>query len=88
MNRRVNCDAANLDKVVEAAFVQTEAIRRLEESGRLITLPEKLQESARLRMANPTDTLAQLAKLCDPPVSKSALNHRLRKLVELSREET
>ena len=87
VNRRVNCEAANLDKVVEAALVQTEAIHRLEESGRLLTLPEKLQESARLRMDNPTDTLAQLAERCHPPVSKSALNHRLRKLVELSREE-
>lgn len=87
VNRRVNCEAANLDKVVGAALVQTEAIRRLEETGRLVTLPDKLQESARLRMANPTDTLAELAGLCDPPVSKSALNHRLRKLVELSREE-
>lgn len=87
VNRRVNCEAANLDKVVEAALVQTEAIRRLEENGRLPSLPEKLQESARLRLANPTDTLAQLAERCHPPVSKSALNHRLRKLVELSREE-
>ena len=87
VNRRVNCEAANLDKVVEAALVQTEAIHRLEETGRLQALPEKLQESARLRMANPTDTLAQLAVRCHPPVSKSALNHRLRKLVELSREE-
>ena len=83
VNRRVNCDAANLDKVVEATQGQLEAIRRLERSGRLETLPDKLQEAARLRAAHPEDTLAQLAEPCSPPVTKSALNHRLRKLVEL-----
>ena len=83
VNRRVNCDAANLDKAVEAALAQVEAIRRLEGDGRLLTLPDKLQEAARLRLAHPEDTLAQLAEQCDPPATKSALNHRLRKLVEL-----
>lgn len=86
VNRRVNCDAANLDKVVEAAQSQIEAIRRLEETGRLEALPDKLRESARLRLEFPEDTLAQLAQRCDPPITKSALNHRLRKLVELGRE--
>ena len=88
VNRRVNCDAANLDKAVEAAMTQVEAIRVLEEQGRLAALPEKLRETARLRLEHPEDTLAQLAQQCDPPITKSALNHRLRKLVELSREGT
>lgn len=83
VNRRVNCDAANLDKAVEAAQSQLEAIRNLERQGLLDKLPDKLQETARLRMTYPEDTLAQLAQLCDPPITKSALNHRLRKLVEL-----
>lgn len=87
VNRRVNCDAANLDKAVEAAMVQLEAIRRLEERGRLALLPDKLKETAALRLAHPEDTLSQLAERCDPPITKSALNHRLRKLVELGREE-
>ena len=86
VNRRVNCDAANLDKAVEAAMTQVEAIRTLEEQGRLATLPDKLRETARLRLEHPEDTLAQLAQQMDPPITKSALNHRLRKLVELSRE--
>ena len=86
VNRRVNCDAANLDKAVEAAMVHIEAIRLLEESGQLIQLPEKLKEVAHLRLAHPEDTLVQLAQRCDPPITKSALNHRLRKLVELSKE--
>lgn len=84
VNRRVNCDAANLDKMVAAAQSQIEAIHRLEERGVISSLPVKLQEAARLRVDNPESTLSELAALCDPPVSKSALNHRLRKLVELS----
>lgn len=87
VNRRVNCDAANLDKAVEAAQSQLEAIRNLERQGLLDKLPDKLQETARLRMTYPEDTLAQLAQLCDPPITKSALNHRLRKLVELGGKE-
>ena len=87
VNRRVNCDAANLDKVVEAAMAQMEAIHQLQDQGKLAALPEKLQEAARLRMEHPEDTLLQLAQRCDPPASKSAFNHRLRKLVELSRQE-
>lgn len=87
VNRRVNCDAANLDKAVEAAQSQLEAIRNLERQGLLDKLPDKLQETAHLRMANPEDTLSQLAQLCDPPITKSALNHRLRKLVELGGKE-
>ena len=85
VNRRVNCDAANLDKAVEAAQGQIEAIRILEENGTLANLPEKLQEVARLRQQHPADTLIQLAGRCDPPITKSALNHRLRKLIEMSK---
>ena len=86
VNRRVNCDAANLDKAVEAAMVQIEAIHKLEESGVLATLPEKLQEVANLRREHPADTLIQLAQRCDPPITKSALNHRLRKLIDMSKQ--
>ena len=85
VNRRVNCDAANLDKAVEAAMVQIEAIRLLEEAGILANLPEKLQEVATLRREHPADTLIQLAGRCDPPITKSALNHRLRKLIDMSK---
>ena len=84
VNRRVNCDAANLDKAVEAAQAQIEAIRALKKSGVLDTLPDKLREAAVLRLEHPEDTLVQLALLCDPPITKSALNHRLRKLTQLS----
>lgn len=84
VNRRVNCDAANLDKLVAAAQHQIEAIHKLEAHGLLGAQPAKIQEAAKLRADNPELTLNQLAALCDPPVTKSAFNHRLRKLVELA----
>ena len=86
INRRVNCEAANLDKTVDASMVQIEAICTLEERGVLEQLPEKLKETAVLRRENPELTLTQLAALCDPPVTKSALNHRLRKLMSLAQQ--
>lgn len=85
VNRRVNCETANLTKVVDAAMEQLAAIRRLEEAGRLETLPEKLRQTAWLRQENPEATLTELAELVTPPTSKSAINHRMRKLIELSR---
>ena len=84
VNRQVNCDSANLDKTVAAAREQLAAIQRLRELGRLDALPDKLREAARLRMDHPELNLAQLGALCDPAVSKSALNHRMRKLMELA----
>lgn len=86
VNRRVNCDAANLDKAVRASQEQAEAIGRLERAGVLATLSDKLRETARLRLEFPEYTLSELAAACDPPVSKSCLNHRLRKLLELAGE--
>ncbi len=84
VNRQVNCDSANLDKTVAAAREQLAAIEHLRESGRLEALPDKLREAARLRLENPELNLSQLAALCDPAVSKSAFNHRMRKLMELA----
>ena len=84
VNRRLNCDSANLDKAVEAAQSQGEAIRKLEAAGRLKKLPDKLQETAALRLRYPELSLSELAEEFDPPVTKSCLNHRLRKLVELA----
>ena len=84
VNRRLNCDSANLDKAVEAAQSQGEAIRKLQAAGRLQELPDKLQQTAALRLAHPELSLSELAETFDPPVTKSCLNHRLRKLVELA----
>lgn len=76
VNRRVNCDTANVSKTVDAAAAQVEAIAKLE----LADLPEKLRETARLRLEYPELSLVELAQMFSPPLSKSALNHRLRKL--------
>ena len=86
VNRRVNCEAANVGKVVDAAQEQLSAISRLYELGRVEELPAKLKETIVLRETYPELSLSELAAEFDPPISKSALNHRLRKLVELSRQ--
>ena len=84
INRKVNCDTANADKTVAAAQQQLAAIRRLEEEPGLGSLPEGLQQAALLRIANPEASLADLAQLSVPSVTKSCLSHRLKKLVELA----
>lgn len=82
VNRWSNCDVANVSKAVDAAQAQIEAIRRLDEEAGLSTLPEKLRETAQLRLKHPELSLSQLAVLSQ--ISKSCLNHRLRKLIELA----
>jgi DNA-binding protein WhiA len=86
VNRRCNCDTANLGKAVDAAQQQLLAIRHLRASGKLDRLPEKLQQAATLREDNPEATLSELAELVEPPISKPAMSHRMRKLIELSEE--
>lgn len=85
VNRRLNCDSANLDKAVLASQEQMEAIRKLQETEMLETLPDKLQETAMLRMKYPELTLSELAETFAPPITKSCLNHRLRKLMEVAK---
>ena len=87
VNRRVNCDAANLDKTVMAAYEQVEAFTRLTESGAIGELPVKLQEVAVARLLQPELTLSELAATFDPPLTKSCLNHRIRKLMKIAKEE-
>ena len=86
VNRRCNCDDANTSKVVEAAQEQLAAIRILRGCGMLENLPAKLQQAAQARENNPESALTELAGMMDPPISKPAMNHRLKRLVELSRE--
>lgn len=85
INRKVNCDTANADKTVAAAQEQLAAIRAVEREYGLDGLPEGLQQAALLRIANPEASLADLAQLSYPPVTKSCLSHRLKKLTELGR---
>ena len=79
-------EAETLEKIVNASQAQLHAIRQLEAGGRLEALSEKLREAARLRLENPELSLSQLAAMTVPPVSKSSLNHRLKKLMEIAEE--
>ncbi len=85
-NRKTNCDSANVDKAVAAAGEQLAVLQKLEEAGMFETLPQKLMQTALLRRENPEATLSELAELHEPPVSKSAVNHRLRKLAAMAAE--
>ena len=82
INRKVNCDTANADKIVSAAQTQLETIRNLDRLYGLDNLPEDLQQIAFLRIANPEASLADLAALSYPPISKSSVNNRLKKLLK------
>ena len=84
ITRRVNCDSANADKVVSAAQEQIDAIRFLIREYGLDALPEPLHDTALLRLANPEASLADLAQLSIPPVTKSCLNHRMKKILTLA----
>ena len=88
VNRRCNCDEANTSKVVEAAQEQLAAIRVLREKGVYDNLPQKLLEAAIAREQNPESSLTELAGMMEPPITKPAMNHRLKKLVQLAQEET
>ena len=86
VNRRCNCDEANTSKVVEAAQEQLNVIRTLREQGKLEHLPLKLQQAAIAREQNPSASLTELAAMMEPPITKPAMNHRLKKLVEAAKE--
>ena len=88
VNRRCNCDDANTSKVVEAAQEQLAAIRVLRERGVFHKLPQKLQQAAAARETNPESALSELAGMMEPPITKPAMNHRLKKLVQMSKEAT
>ncbi len=84
VNRVRNCDMANIDKTVKAGSAQLEAIKKLEENGVYETLSEELKQTCRLRKEHPDLGIEQLGKEFDPPVGKSCVNHRLRKITELA----
>lgn len=86
VNRRCNCDDANTSKVVEAAQEQLAAIRKLRELGLLEKLPAKLQVAANAREENPESSLSELAGMMEPPITKPAMSHRLKKLVQMAEE--
>ena len=84
INRRVNCETANISKTVSAASRQISDIEFLRDAYGFSRLPAQLREMAEVRLENPDAPLKDLGQLLDPPVGKSGVNHRLRKLSELA----
>ncbi|MCI9063382.1 MAG: DNA-binding protein WhiA [Clostridia bacterium] len=85
INRLVNCETANLNKVINASVEQIEAIKKLKESGNFERLNNSLKEIAELRLEHPDMSLENLGKLLTKPLGKSGVNYRLKKIIELSK---
>jgi len=88
VNRKVNCDTANVMKIVDAAAAQIEAIGNIKAAGAFEELPDRLKQTAQLRLDNPELSIKELADASTPPVTKSCMNHRMRKLAEINKKLT
>lgn len=86
INRLVNCETANLSKTVNAAVRQIESIKMIEKEIGLKRLPKNLREVAELRLNYPDESLKELGQMLDPPVGKSGINHRLRRIEKIADE--
>lgn len=86
VNRRVNCETANINKTVSAAVKQIEDIRYIEQTSGLKYLPDNLREIAQIRLEEPDMPLKELGLKLNPPLGKSGVNHRLRKISEIAGE--
>lgn len=86
VNRKVNCETANINKTVNAAVKQVEDILYIRDTAGLHTLPENLEETALLRLEYPQASLKELGTLLSTPVGKSGMNHRLRKISSIANE--
>ncbi len=86
INRAMNCDNANLQKQMDASQQQIAAISRLRDDGALTTLPPSLQEMAAIRLQYPEATLTELGQMLDPPIGKSGVNHRMRRLMSIAND--
>lgn len=83
-NRKVNCDNANIAKTISAAQQQISVIKRIKKNGGLDKLPEELRELAELRMENPEMTLRELGENLSVPLSRSGVNHRIQRIMEIA----
>ena len=86
VNRKVNCETANLNKTVNASVVQIEAIKKLKRLKKFNKLPLNLREIANLRLENPEASLVELGQMLSEPIGKSGVNHRLKRIIEISEE--
>lgn len=85
-NRKANCETANIDKMIRAASPQISAIMKIQDKKGLDSLPDSLREMAEIRLDNPDLSLQELSELFDPPLSRSGVNHRLKKLISIAEE--
>ena len=88
VNRKVNCETANLIKVTSASTRQIAAIEHALSVGGIEVFPENLRQTVDLRVANPAASLAELAAMFDPPISKPGLSHRLGRIMEIAERVT
>ena len=86
VNRQSNCISANIDKAISAGLKQLEAINLIESTVGLESLPQSLQEMAQIRKENPEATLSDLVEIMNNSITKSAINLRLRKLLQIAKE--
>lgn len=85
-NRQANCETANISRMVNAVSVQIQAIEKIWSKKGKEYLPENLSLIAELRYENPDSSLSELAQMCNPPLSRSGINHRLKRIIEISKE--
>lgn len=85
-NRKANCEAANIDKMVKAASPQIAAILKIQDKKGLDFLSDSLKEMAEVRLENPDSSLSELAEMFDPPLSRSGVNHRLKRIVNIAKD--
>lgn len=86
VNRVVNCETANLEKIVEASVRQINSIKVLQKYNQIDKLPFNLKELAYLRLENDDSSLKELGEMLDPPLGKSGVNHRLKKIEKIAEE--
>ncbi len=84
VNRKVNCETANLNKTINASVKQIEAIKKIQKRGQFDKLSENLKEIAKIRIENPDASLIELGKMLKNPIGKSGVNHRLNKILEIA----
>lgn len=86
INRMVNCETANLNKTINASVKQIEDIKFIKKMKKFNSLPDNLKEIAEIRLKNPDMALAELGKQLKKPISKSGVNHRLKKISEIAND--
>lgn len=86
INRVINCETANLDKIVDTSVRQINSIKVLKKYKAIDILPDHLRELAYLRLKHPNASLKELGEMLNPPLGKSGVNHRLRKIEEIAKE--